>query len=493
MSNSYILGIDQSTQGTKAVLLDKTGKILGRQDIGHEQIINKLGWVEHDPIQIYKNVISAVKALLNITLVKKSEIIGVGITNQRETAVVWDRQSGIPVCNAIVWQCARGAAICKRLEASKELIHNRTGLNLSPYFTASKIAWVIENVEGARSKSERAELAYGTMDSWLVYKLTQGATFKTDYSNASRTQLFNIHDLKWDRDICELFGINTACLAEVYDSNACYGYTDFDGLLEEPIPIHAVLGDSHGALFGQNCMESGMVKATYGTGSSIMMNIGAKPYISNKGIVTSLAWGMDGRVEYVLEGNINYTGAVISWLKDKVELIDSSDETEYYASIANPADHTYLVPAFSGLGAPYWNSDASAILYGMTRNTGKAEIVRAALESIAYQITDIIEAMRQDTGIEITELRVDGGPTKNRYLMQFQSDLLSIPLRVPKTDELSVVGAAYTAGIAFGVYDKDKVFSEIEAVQFHPDMEQEIRAEKLKGWKEAVNMIMKDK
>jgi glycerol kinase len=475
------------------VLLDKTGKILGRQDVGHEQIINELGWVEHDPIQIYKNVIATVKALINTAMVKKAEIIGVGITNQRETAVVWDRKSGMPVCNAIVWQCARGAAICKRLEGAKELIHKNTGLNLSPYFTAAKIAWVLENIEGARSKSERAELACGTMDSWLVYKLTQGAVFKTDYSNASRTELFNIHDLKWDREICDLFGINTACLAEVCDSNACYGYTDFDGLLEEPIPIHAVLGDSHGALFGQNCMKRGMVKATYGTGSSVMMNIGSKPYIGNKGIVTSLAWGMDGRVEYVLEGNINYTGAVISWLKEKVELIDSSSETEYYASISNPADHTYLVPAFSGLGAPYWNSDASAILCGMTRNTGKAEIVRAALDSIAYQIADIIEVMRQESGIEITELRVDGGPTKNRYLMQFQSNLLNIPLRVPETDELSVIGAAYAAGIALGVYDKDKVFSEIEAVQFHPDMKQEIRVEKLKGWKEAVSMLlMKD-
>lgn len=494
MSSSYIIGIDQSTQGTKAVLFDKSGKIIGRQDIAHEQIINNLGWVEHDPVQIYKNVIVAVKALINSVSVKKTEIIGVGITNQRETAVVWDRESGIPVYNAIVWQCARGAAICKKHEYVKEMIHHNTGLNLSPYFTAAKIAWVLENIEGARSKSERAELACGTMDSWLVYNLTKGAVFRTDYSNASRTELFNIHDLKWDCDICDLFGINTACLAEVCDSNANYGYTDFEGLLEEPIPIHAVLGDSHAALFGQNCMESGMVKATYGTGSSVMMNIGSKPYINNKGIVTSLAWGMDGQVKYVLEGNINYTGAVISWLKDKVELIGSSSESEYYANISNPADNSYLVPAFSGLGAPYWSSEASAILCGMNRNTGKAEIVRAALDSIAYQIADIIEVMRQESGIAMKELRVDGGPTKNSYLMQFQSNLLNLPLRVPKTDELSVIGAAYAAGIALGVYDKDKVFSEIETNLFHPNMKQEIRAAKLKGWKEAVNMLLpKDK
>lgn len=490
MSDSYIIGIDQSTQGTKAVLFDQSGKMLGRQDIRHEQIVNELGWVEHDPIQIYKNVITAVKNLIDKILVDKYKIIGVGITNQRETAIIWDRKSGMPIYNAIVWQCARGASICHRLEGAKEMIHQNTGLNLSPYFTAAKIAWVLENVEGAKSKSERIELAYGTMDSWLVYKLTKGVSFKTDYSNASRTELFNIHELKWDREICELFGINTACLAEVCDSNACYGYTDFDGLLEEAIPIHAVLGDSHGALFGQNCLEKGMVKATYGTGSSVMMNVGTVPYIGNKGIVTSLAWGMDGRVEYVLEGNINYTGAVISWLKDKAELISSSSESEYYANIAHPADNTYLVPAFSGLGAPYWNSEASAILCGMTRNTGKAEIVRAALDSIAYQIADIIEVMMRESGIEIKELRVDGGPTKNNYLMQFQSNLLNIPLRVPRTDELSVIGVAYAAGIALGAYDKDRIFMEIEAIRFHPNMNQELRTKKLKGWKEAVGMVL---
>jgi glycerol kinase len=490
MSGKYMLGIDQSTQGTKAVLFDAAGKILGREDLAHNQIINDLGWVEHDPLQIYENTLKVAKTLIEKLNINKSEITGIGLTNQRETAVVWDRVSGLPVYNAIVWQCARGTSICKRLEDSAPMIQARTGLNLSPYFSAAKIAWVLENVEGAKHKSEAGTLACGTMDSWLVYKLTGKQSFKTDYSNASRTQMFNIRELTWDQEICNLFGINTACLAQICDSNADFGKTDLDGFLDQPIPIHSVMGDSHGALFGQRCLSKGMVKATYGTGSSIMMNIGEEPIFSKKGIVTSLAWGIDGKVEYVLEGNINYTGAVISWLKNDLGLIQKASDTEELAYQANPMDKTYLVPAFSGLGAPYWNSNASASICGMSRTTGKAEFAKAALESIAYQIADIVNVMAEESRMGIQELRVDGGPTRNTYLMQFESDILGIPICVPEMEELSVIGAAYMAGISMGLYNAEAVYENHKNTRYFPVMEQQEKQEKYQGWKKAVDMVL---
>ncbi len=489
----YILGIDQSTQGTKALIFDSQGRILGRSDLPHDQIVNELGWVEHDPEQIYSNTLAVARAVIEKTGIDKAEIAAVGLTNQRETAVVWDRTSGRPVYNAIVWQCARGASICKSLEKHSDLIQSRTGLNLSPYFTAAKIAWVLEEVEGAARKAGRGELAYGTMDSWLIYRLTGNQSYKTDYSNASRTQLFNIRTLEWDKEICGLFGINPEGLAQVCASNANFGGTDLGGYLEHPIPIHSAMGDSHGALFGQNCRKEGMVKATYGTGSSIMMNIGTKPIFSTRGIVTSLAWGMDGKVEYVLEGNINYTGAVISWLKDDLGLIRSAAETEAIAKGANAADRTYLVPAFSGLGAPYWKSEAAAILCGMTRKTGRAEIVKAALESIAYQITDIVKVMGREAELEIKELRVDGGPTRNEYLMQFQSDIQGIRVRVPESEELSVIGAAYMAGIGMGLYRAEELFQDNEAKLYQPKMEPQECQRRYEGWKSAIAMVLNQK
>lgn len=490
MQDRYILGIDQSTQGIKALLFDQNGNVMDRSDILHEQIINDLGWVEHNPEQIYANTIQVVKDVVNKAGIDKHHIIGIGLTNQRETAVAWDRKTGRPVYNAIVWQCARGVGICNNLKKYENEIHNRTGLNLSPYFTAAKLTWILQNVKGAKEKSEAGQLAYGNMDSWLIYQLTNKKSFKTDYSNASRTQLFNIQELTWDKDICSWFEINPDCLPEVCDSNALYGETDFEGFLSKPVPIHGVMGDSHGALYGQRCHHKGMVKTTYGTGSSIMMNIGKAPIFSDKGLVTSLAWGIDGVVEYVMEGNINYTGAVISWLKDALQILHSAAEAEQYASEANPLDKTYLVPAFTGLSAPYWKSDTSAILSGMTRITGKAEIIRAALDSIAYQITDIIGLMREESGLNITELRVDGGPTKNNYLMQFQSDVLGIRVCVPKAEELSVIGAAYMAGIELGVYKKKDVFRDMESKSFLPKMSRDERNKKYQGWSEAVNIVL---
>lgn len=487
----YVLGIDQSTQGTKALLFDAAGQLICRTDLPHRQIIDDKGWVEHDPIEIYQNTVQVVKNLVEKASVDKNDIGVLGISNQRETAVVWDRKTGEPVYNAIVWQCARGASICEKIAAQgvEEMVRKNTGLQLSPYFSAAKIAWVLQNVEGAQEKADKGELCCGTIDSWLVYKLTGGKEFRTDYSNASRTQMFNIGELSWDEKVCGFFGIPTSCLAEVTDSNGLYGETTFDGFLEQPIPIHGVMGDSHGALFGQGCLEKGMIKTTYGTGSSIMMNIGETPVYSER-VVTSLAWCLDGHVNYVLEGNINYTGAVITWLKDDLQMIQSPGETEALAENANPADTTYLVPAFSGLGAPYWDSEAKAVIYGMNRTTKKAELVKAGLESIVYQITDVVKAMEKDARVPIAELRVDGGPTKNRYLMQFQSDMAEIPVQVPKAEELSGIGAAYAAGIAIGMYDIHTIFEGVERKKFVPAMEKNVREKKYAGWKEAVAKVL---
>ncbi len=487
----YVLGIDQSTQGTKALLFDEEGTLICRTDLPHKQYINEKGWVEHDPEEIYANTLAVVKNLVEKAGINKNDLAVLGISNQRETAMVWNRTTGKPVYNAVVWQCARGAQICEEIEKAgdADMIRSHTGLQLSPYFSAAKIAWVLKNVGGVQELADKGELCCGTIDSWLVYKLTGGKEFRTDYSNASRTQMFNISELKWDKQVCGLFGIPMSALPEVTDSDGDYGITDFDGYLDHEIPIRGVLGDSHGALFGQGCVETGMIKSTYGTGSSIMMNIGDKPVFSNR-VVTSLAWKLGGEVNYVLEGNINYTGAVITWLKDDLELISSPGETEQLAKESNPADKSYLVPAFTGLGAPYWDSEATGILTGMTRTTKRKEIVRAALDCIAYQITDVIKAMSTESGIDISELRVDGGPTKNKYLMQFQSDIAHVTVQVPSSEELSGIGAAYAAGIAAGIYNKKEVLNKMTRIRFTPQMQPEERAQKYAGWKNAVEQVL---
>ncbi|OOM77359.1 glycerol kinase [Clostridium sp. BL-8] len=487
----YIIGIDQSTQGTKALLFDEEGMLLQRTDLPHKQIVNDKGWVSHDPMEIYRNTIEVVKNLVEETKIDKNEIVGVGISNQRETSLVWDKETGESIDSAIVWQCSRATEICERVErlGKAELIRQKTGMNLSPYFPASKLAWLLENIERTKKGTETDKLCFGTIDSWLIYKLTNGLSYKTDYSNASRTQLFNIIELKWDEEICGIFGINPKNLAEVCDSNANFGETDFEGFLDKCIPIHSVMGDSHGALFGQGCLERGTIKTTYGTGSSIMMNIGENPALSTHGVVTSLAWGMSGKINYVLEGNINYTGAVITWLKDNLELIISPKETEQAALEANQDDQVYLIPAFTGLGAPYWDSKATAAITGITRTTGKVEIIRAGLECIAYQISDVVKAMSEDAGITVKELRVDGGPTKNKYLMQFQSDILNITVQVPDTEELSGIGVAYAAGLALGVYD-NTIFNRIKKSEFRSKMDDNCRNKKYQGWLAAVKSVL---
>lgn len=488
--SSYIISIDQSTQGTKALLFDENGNIVNKSFKSHKQIINDKGWVSHNPTEIYYNVLEVIRNLIKTSGIRKRDILALGISNQRETSLIWDKVTGEPLENAIVWQCSRATEVCNNVENKgfADKVKESTGIQLSPYFPASKFNWLLNNVVIAKEKAKLGELCYGTIDTWLIFKLTKGKSYKTDYSNASRTQLFNIFDLKWDREICDIFGINSNDLAEVCDSNSNFGETDFDGLLSKPIPILAVMGDSHGALFGQGCFEEGMIKTTYGTGSSIMMNLGSKPFKSTKGLVTSLAWCVNGEVKYVLEGNLNYTGAIITWLKDDLKLIASPSETEELAKKAND-DNVYLIPAFTGLGAPYWNSNVKASIVGMSRSTGRNEIVKAGLESIAYQINDIIEAMSECVDKSKLELRVDGGPTRNDYLMQFQSDILQIDVKVPSVEELSAIGVAYLVGITLNLWDYD-IAEKNEYKTFNCEMQDELRTEKYCGWKNAINMLL---
>ncbi len=517
----YIISVDQSTQGTKALLFDAEGKLLIRTDLPHRQIVNDRGWVSHDLNEIYHNTVEVVRMLVEKSGISADAVEAIGISNQRETTALWDRMTGEPLEEAIVWQCGRASSVTAEIEKQghKDLIRETTGIPLSAYFPAAKMAWLLGNdgcsqgasaaadpAAGGDSAKTRAgeqagrktrlarakdgELCLGTIDSWLVYKLTEEHAFKTDYSNASRTQLLNLKTLAWDETICEIFGIPVCSLAKICDSDDVYGYTTFEGLFEKPVPIRGVLGDSHAALFGQGCYTPGMIKATYGTGSSLMMNIGETPVYSEHGVVTSLAWGMHGKVNYVLEGNLNYTGAVITWLKDDVKLIGSAGETEELARSANPKDATYLVPAFTGLGAPYWDEYAKASLSGMSRTTGKAEIAKAALECIAYQITDLVRAMEQDTGMDIAELRVDGGPTRNGYLMQFQSDIAGTRVNIPDAEELSGIGAAYMAGVSAGLYRQEELAENMERTVYAPKMEAALREEKYAGWKKAVSGVL---
>ena len=486
---SYLIAIDQSTQSTKALLFDSQGHICLRVDRPHRQIIDERGYVEHDPEEIYQNLLALIPELIEKTGVDPQNIAAVSISNQRETSVMWERATGKPVYNAVVWQCARGAAICDSLEDHAETVQQKTGLKLSPYFSAAKLAWIMRNVPGIKERAEKGEICCGTMDSYVVFRLTGGKEFRTDDSNASRTQLFNIHTLQWDEELLSLFDIPACCMAQLTDSDGLFGYTDFGGALPAPVPIHSVMGDSHAALFAQGCLTEGMLKVSYGTGSSIMMNIGEKPILSQRGIVTSLAWKLKGQVNYTLEGNVNYSGAIVTWLKDQAGLLKTAAESQALAEQANPSDKTYLVPAFSGLGAPYWRSDVSAAFIGMSRTTGRAELVRAGLEAIAYQITDIVQLMQQEANIPEIELRVDGGPSRNKWLMQFQSDMLKSPVLVPEAEELSCVGVAYAAGMALGLYD-DSIFENNRYFRYEPKMDEATRQEKHAGWKDAVRRVL---
>lgn len=487
----YLLGIDQSTQGTKVVLVNEKGKIAKKVTKNHRQIISNEGYVSHDLNEIRDNIDFLIKKILNDTVVDQSDIVGLGITNQRESAAAWSKKTGKPLSYTVVWQCSRAKEICAQLEKEgySKTVYNKSGMPLSPYWTAAKFDWLLQNVPEVKQSKENHDLCFGTMDSWLIYQLTNGQSFKTEPSNASRTQLMNIDTDQWDKELLDIFDIPVDSLPEIVNSNAKFGMTDFNGILSHKIHIYGVMGDSQAALFGQRGIHVGDVKSTYGTGSSIMMNIGEEPVLSKNGLMTSLAWQIDGKATYVLEGNVNYSGAVIKWLKDDLKLIDSSAETEELAKQANPIDETYLVPAFTGLGAPYWNDDAKAIIVGMTRNTRKNEVVKAGLESIAYQINDVLQAMKNDVGNNCKVLKVDGGATANKYLMQFQSDLTQSNLMIPDVEELSVLGSVFLAGLQLGIFNDDVLDNAIEYTVFKPQMNDQTRQKKLDGWHNAVSMI----
>ena len=493
MKNRYILAVDQSTQGTKAMVFDAKGRLLTRADRPHQQIVNDEGWVEHDPVEILSNTLAAARQAVGQAGIEKSELAALGIANQRETVLAWDKKTGKPLYNAIVWQCARAKSICAALQPSAALVRARTGLPLSPYFSAPKLAWLLRSIPAVAQSAAAGTLCCGTMDSWLLYHLSREHAFKTDYSNASRTQLFNIHTLQWDAALCGLYGVPQSALPEVCMSDALFGTTTLGGWLETPIPIHGILGDSHAALLGQNCRTPGSIKATCGTGSSVMLQTGPTCTESAGGAVTSLAWGLGGRVEYVLEGNLNYTGAVITWLRDQLGLLQTDAACEALAAAANPRDKTYFVPAFTGLGAPYWDCEATGLFTGITRVTGRAELVKACVDCIAYQITDLVRLMAQDAALPIKALRMDGGPTANAGLMQFQSDMAGVTVSVPNLQELSGFGAACAAGFGCGLYradGPDSVYQSIRYKHYTPGMAPQRRAALYAGWQAAVRQAL---
>ena len=478
------------------MIFNERCELLRRVTIPHHQYYPKAGWVEHDAEEIYQNVLNGVRRLLEGTDPDACIRYSLAITNQRETVVVWDRHTGRPVCNAVVWQCLRGADFCNELKAHglDGFVHERSGLLIDPYFSASGVKWILDNVEGAAEAAARGDLLMGTMDSWLIWKLTDGKRHVTDYTNASRTMLMNIHTLQWDDDLLSLFTIPRSMMPELLPCDAVFGETTFGGLFETPVQIAGVLGDSHGALAGQMCFEEGLGKATYGTGSSVMVNIGERFAAAPQGLVTSVGFSALGKTFYAFEGNIHCTGMTLSWLKDKLGLISDPAETEAAAASVPDNGGVYFVPAFAGLGAPWWRGDVKAVISGMTLATERAHVIRAALEAIAYQVCDLANAMTEKAGIALRELRVDGGPTKNRFLMQLQADCLRVPVDCSDVEEASALGAVVMNGIARRVWAD---FSEIAALRRsrcriapQPD-----NAETMKrwhqGWLDAVNQLIK--
>jgi len=489
-TEKYILAIDQSTSATKVILFDANGNLVDRLSFPHQQYYPADGFVEHDPEEIFANTVKGMTELLRLRGLNASDLEVIAITNQRETSFIWDKNTGRPIANAAVWQCQRGHDFCKQLIADGygPEIRQKTGLIIDPYFSASKLRWIINEVEGAKEKALNGDLLLGTMDSWLLWKLTSGSVHATDYSNACRTMLFNINTLKWDDELISLFGLYPSMFPEVKFSDQIFGNTDPSVVFDQPVPIAGLMGDSHAALFGQNCFEPGMAKATYGTGSSIMMNTGNKPLPSPDGLVTSIGWGRAGVIDYVFEGNIHCTGDTINWLVNDAELIANAAESEQLAMSVKDNNQVYFVPSFVGLGAPYWDNRARASISGMSRNTKKAHIVRAALESIAYQIKDLIDLMVENETINFREMRVDGGPTRNNFLMQFQSDILKKEVVRSNIEEVSALGSALMAGLACGFW---KDLDEIKALRkedknFKPGMSSEEIEKLYSGWKLAV-------
>lgn len=484
----YILALDQGTTSSRAILFDHDGRICGVEQKEFKQHFPKPGWVEHDPMEIWASQLEVAQRVLREKKVAATDVAAIGITNQRETTVVWNRRTGRPIHNAIVWQDRRTAQICDRLKAdglSKE-VRKRTGLVIDAYFSGTKVNWILDNVKGARAAAERGELAFGTIDTWLLWKLTGGRVHATDVSNASRTMLFNIIDLKWDRKLLKALDVPTGMLPEVRESSGLFGETDAV-LFGAPIAIAGIAGDQQAALFGQTCFEKGMAKNTYGTGCFMLMNTGTKAVRSKAGLLTTVAWSVGGQVEYALEGSVFIAGAAIQWLRDGLRVIDASPDSEFYAMKVPDTAGVYVVPAFAGLGAPYWDMYARGAMFGLTRGTTKEHIIRATLDSLAYQTRDVLEAMQKDSGIGLASLRVDGGACANDLLMQFQADILGAEVQRPKVIETTALGAAYLAGLAVGFYEKDAIASNRSIDRnFIPSMPEKKRKSLYKGWKKAV-------
>ncbi len=488
----YVLAIDQGTTSSRAILFDKNGDIKQIAQKEFTQIYPKSGWVEHDPMEIWGTQSGVVREVLESGRIRPDEVAAIGITNQRETVVVWDKETGEPVYNAIVWQCRRTSHICDDIKKDPELvkyIKENTGLVVDAYFSGTKVKWILDNVEGAREKANAGKLILGTIDTWLMWNLTRGEVHATDYSNASRTMLFNINTLQWDKKILEFLGIPESMLPEVKNSSEIYGYTGKATLADARIPIAGVAGDQHAALFGHCCFEKGMAKNTYGTGCFALMNAGDKPVFSDAGLLTTIAWAENGKPTYALEGSVFIAGAVIQWIRDGLGLIRSAEDSEYYATKIDSTNGVYLVPAFVGLGTPYWDMYARGTIVGITRDTKREHIVRAALEAIAYQAKDVLECMKQDTGLDLQGLKVDGGAVQNNFLMQFQSDILQAEISRPKISEMTGLGAVFLAGLAVGFWkDKEELKSLVDIDKtFSPNKSADDIGNDYAGWKRAVD------
>ncbi|MBQ9448993.1 MAG: glycerol kinase GlpK [Acholeplasmatales bacterium] len=495
MAGKYILALDQGTTSSRAIVFDHSGNILGMAQEEFAQLYPKPGWVEHEPKEILSSEMASVYSAVIRAGVSMKDIKAVGITNQRETTILWNKKTGQPVYNAIVWQCRRTDEYCKELLKDKnldEMIYSKTGLRIDAYFCATKIKWILDNVPGVKELAKNDELCFGTVDTYLLWHLTGGKVFATDYTNASRTLLFNIHELKWDDDLLKLFDIPKNILPEVFPSSHLYGYTDVDQI-GASIPICGIVGDQQGALFGQLCVNKGDIKNTFGTGCFMLMNTGNEIIRSKHGLITTLGATIEGqKPDYVLEGSVFIGGAAVKWLRDELRLVKTAEETERYCEKIDDTDGVYVVPAFTGLGAPYWDGEARGMIVGITRGTSKEHIIRATMEGIAYQVYDVLKAMENDLGIDIKTLCVDGGASKNKFLMQFEADILHASIKCPKVVEVTALGAAYLAGLKVG-YWKDfediRKNKEIEHV-FQPTMDHETRTKKIHGWHQALKLTM---
>ena len=487
--SKYVMALDAGTTSNRCILFDDKGEICSIAQKEFTQYFPKPGWVEHDANEIWSSQLGVAVEAMNKIGAEASDIAAIGITNQRETAIVWDKNTGEPIHHAIVWQCRRTAEYCDELKAQgyTEMFRKKTGLIIDAYFSGTKIKWILDNVPGAREKAEAGDLLFGTVETWIIWKLTKGKVHVTDYSNACRTLLYNITELKWDKEILEIMNIPECMLPEVKPSSCVYGEAD-PSYLGGPIPIGGAAGDQQSALFGQTCFYPGDTKNTYGTGGFLLMNTGDTPVFSENGLVTTIAWGIDGKVTYALEGSIFVAGAAIQWLRDEMRLIDSAVDSAYMASKVKDTNGCYVVPAFTGLGAPYWDQYARGTIVGITRGVNKYHIIRATLESIAYQVNDVLKAMEADCGIQLKSLKVDGGVSANDFLMQTQADIISAPVKRPSCVETTAMGAAYLAGLAVGYWEsKEEVIRnwEVDKV-FKPQIDDEDREKRIKGWKKAV-------